>query len=327
MPDLPKGWDAPVIAAAADAEGRILWTSHAHCAATLAASLESLRALPDWSAGDVGITNDVYHGSSHPTEISAATPLMAGSGIIGWTLLRTDVPDIGGWELGSYTPRALDIWSEGGRIVPAKAFLKGQPRREVLELLELNSRTPRLNRTIVTALCRAAIARPKPAALPAKEEIPSIAGSREGSASLRSPDAEPLTLKVQIRQAGARLKVSFPDLPAPAQSPLNATRAITLDAIASGIAAALRIDGTGLHRLIDLELADDTLLSAARRKPAGWARAMTGAALFQAVGDALGAHNAPPPERDPHLDRATGRLDPARAQFVQTLERGLQEWN
>ncbi len=318
MADLVKGWDAPVISAAADAEGRIVATSYAPAAASLAACLDSLRALPEWSAGDVAITNDVYYGSSHPTEITAAAPVIQGGRIIGWTLLRTDLPDIGGWELGSYSPQALDIWSEGARIVPAKAFLKGKPRREVLELLELNSRTPRLNRAIATALCGAALA--TPAAAPAAAEPAVTVPQLEGEASFAT-----LTLRVQIRQQGRRLAVSFPGLPPPAQTPWNATRAITTDAVAGALGAALRLnarDAAAVHRSIDLDLPEDTLLSSVRRRPAGWARAMTGGAIFQAICGALGRQGEKRPDRDPHFDAVSGRLLPARADYIRNLERG-----
>lgn len=302
MPELVKGWDAPVITATADAQGLV--NAPVDCAATLAACLDNFRKLGDWNEGDVAITTDVYHGSSHPTELTAATPVMQAGRIAGWKLARTHLPDLGGWELGSYTPRAMDIWAEAARIVPAKAFLKGQPRREVLELLELNSRTPKGNRAIVTALCRKLLCESLACANMASGQ----ATDREGEAVLRAPGVEPLTLKVRVRKTGDRFKVSFPDLPGPSEAPLNATRAMTMDAVSSALGVP--------HRHIDLDLADETLLTAMRRRPVAWARALVGEALSKALG-------APFQSRDPHFDPQTGRLKAARAQYIQTWERGL----
>lgn len=337
----PAKWDAPLFAAAACADGRIAAASDPVFAGSLAECLRALRAaFPEWRAGDVAITNDVYHGSTHPTEVTAAAPVMEGGRPVAWALVRTDIADIGGWDLGAYSPRALDIWSEGARIVPAKAFREGRPRREVLELLQLNSRTPRLNLACVSALGAAALALVR-ALAPMVSGLPALADAAderarasvgrvergEGRSTLRAPGAKALSLQVRIVPKRSRLAVSFPGLPPAAQVPLNATRAITLDSIVAGIGARLRIEpqaAAALHRLVDLELADDSLLSAVRRCPAGWARALTGRALYQAACDALGAAaGATPPERDPHFDAASGRLAQERRAYIESIERGM----
>lgn len=302
MPELVKGWDAPVITATADSQGVV--SAAADCAATLAACLDNFRKLGDWNEGDVAITTDVYHGSSHPSEVTAATPVMQAGRIAGWKLARTHLPDLGGWDLGAYSPRAMDIWAEAARIVPAKAFLKGQPRREVLELLELNSRTPKANRAIVTALGRKLLSE----SFAATAHAGTQPKDRDGEAVLRAPGVEPLTLNVRVRKAGERVRVSFPELPPPSLAPLNATRAMTLDAISAALGVS--------YRLIDVDLADGTLLTATRRSPVAWARALVGEALSKALG-------SPFRSRDPHFDPQTGKLTAARAQYIQTWERGL----
>lgn len=338
---LPPGWDAASFAAAAAGDGRVASATHPAHAGSFAACLQALRAaFPSWAPGDVAITNDVYHGSTHPTEITAAAPILHADRPVAWALVRTDIADLGGWDLGAYSPRALDIWSEGGRIVPAKAFRGGLPRREVLDMLQLNSRTPRLNLACVSALGSAALGLAR-ALGPAASGLAALADDAEqragaalarvergeGKAAFDAPGGERFSIQVRITPNGSRLALSFPGLPAAAQAPLNATRAITLDAVAAAIAATLRIEAqaaTALHRLIDLELADDRLLSAVRRRPAGWARAMTGRAVFRAACDALGASgDSGWPERDPHLDPASGRLAEARRRQVEALERGM----
>jgi N-methylhydantoinase B/oxoprolinase/acetone carboxylase alpha subunit len=339
--ELPAQWDARFVAAAACADGRIAAASDSGCTASLAACLQALRtAVPDCRPGDVLITNDVYSGSTHPTELTAATPLAHGGGVAGWAMARIELPDLGGWDLGGYSPRALDIWSEAARIVPAIVFRGGKPRREVLDMLQLNSRTPRLNLACVGSLSHALLGMAS-ALAPAAAALPSLADAAEeraraalgrveqgqGKAMLSAPGVDPLAISVRFLPGAQRLSVSFPGLPEASQSPLNATRAMTLDALASAIAATLRIDpqaAVALHRLIDLQLAEDRLLSAARRRPAGWARALTAHAVFQAACDALGASGeAGWASRDPHFDAASGRIAAARRKFIEALEQGM----
>ena len=334
---LPAKWDARIAAAAACEDGRIAAATEAVSAGSFAACLRALQsAAGECGAGDVVITNDVYHGSNHPTEVTAATPIVEGGRVRGWAMLRTELADIGGWELGAYSPRALDIWSEGARIVPAKVFRNGAPRREVLDMLQLNSRTPRLNLACVTSLARTALSlagslAPLASTLGAladqseQRAASALARVERGEGKAEVPQAGPLRLR--ITPHGARLSISFPELPAASAAPLNATRAMTLDSIVAGITATLRVDpaaAVALHRLIDLEVAEDRLLSAARRRPAGWARAITGRAVFQATCDALGASgDAGWPARDPHFDPVSGRLSEARRSTIETLERGM----
>jgi N-methylhydantoinase B len=338
---VPAAWDARLAAAAGAADGRLAASTDASCAGSLAHCLKALRdQVGEYGAGDVLVTNDVYHGSTHPTEITAAAPLVRGGCTVAWAVLRSDLPDIGGWEMGGYSPRSLDIWSDGARIVPARAFRAGAPRREVLDMLQLNSRTPRLNLACVTALGRAALglADTLSGMASALSALADSADARaravlvrvergQGKAPLRAPGTPELTIGVKLEPRGGRLAVSFPGLPAASTVPLNATPAMTLDWISAAVAATLRIESpaaVALHRLVDLELAPERLLSASRRRPAGWARALTGAAVFRAACDALGASGGEPrASADPHFDAAAGRLAAARCAAIEAIERGL----
>jgi N-methylhydantoinase B/oxoprolinase/acetone carboxylase alpha subunit len=73
-----------------------------------------------------------------------------------WVVLRAFIPDLGGWELGGYSPQALDRWAEGARIEAVKVAAAGKYRREVTETIALNSRTPRLTLRCIRALVDAA---------------------------------------------------------------------------------------------------------------------------------------------------------------------------
>src|SRR5690606_15484007 len=63
---------------------------------------------------------------------------------------------LGGWMIGGYSPQAVDRWAEAARFVPAKVLLAGKERRELLDLLQLNSRTPKATKRLALAIAHAA---------------------------------------------------------------------------------------------------------------------------------------------------------------------------
>ena len=154
---LPRKWTRGARAAVMTSDGVVIAATDPFEAASVGAITGSIRSFfgQDWHSGDIALTNDVYNGASHPTEFTAITPLDFGRGynaIRGWLAMRADFPDVGGWDLGGYTLRALDIWSEGVRITPVKLARQGKIRDEVVQILGLNSRTPRLTDACARAI-------------------------------------------------------------------------------------------------------------------------------------------------------------------------------
>src|SRR5262245_35947710 len=157
--NLPPAWNRRPRAALASPEGIIVAASEPCEAISMQELVHGMRAFfgDDWNAGDVALTNDVYSGASHATEFAALAPLFRPDGDLqGWLGIRALFPDVGGWDLGSYSLRALDIWSEGVRIVPVKLARQGVARREIIQILRLNSRTPHLTEACARSLLAAA---------------------------------------------------------------------------------------------------------------------------------------------------------------------------
>lgn len=298
---VPRAWDAPVAAAFAEQDGRVAVTTDPGCMASLARTVAVLADYFDgeWAAGDVAITNDVFAGNALATEFTAIAPGPAG----GWCAVRAEVPDIGGWSLGGRAPQALDTWSEGARIAPVKLSTTQGLRREVRQIVMLNSRTPRLNDACMRAF-HASIshltASPAPGApeggpppTPVRDLLRPLSG-REFRAAVPMPlpfgDETAVAFETEIRLRGDRLTVSFPNAPPLSPLPVNATRWITADAVNRAIAACFALDSrsaTALAAWIEIEVADGGLLAARWPATVGFGRAVAGRAVFLAVLEAL----------------------------------------
>ena len=96
-------------------------------------------------------------GAVNACEIIAVAPVHSSDGLVGWSVVRGRVPDFGGWEPGGYSPQAVDRWAEGARIEPVKLIANGNYRREVTDLLRLNSRTPATTLRNIQQLAKAAV--------------------------------------------------------------------------------------------------------------------------------------------------------------------------
>ena len=346
-------------AAIAGPGGEILNASDPGSAASAAATLVSVKAFfgEDWSDGDVAITNDVYLGAAHPTEFTAITPLYSAGRPAGWLLGRADFPDVGGWDLGGYTRRALDIWAEGVRIVPVKLVQGGRVRREMVEILRLNSRTARLSEACALALAAAARTtlhewQRSPVSAPdifeghAQERRDLNAAAVASRLAALAPGAgvgrsriagvEPaLAIECRVEIADRAIRVSFPAAPPPREQSINATRHLVTDAVISAVARHLACDNAatlGLLGACTVQVPTHTILDTGRSLPVGHARLTTCRAVEDAVGQALTALGiAASPARalrteevPPAVDAQTGTLSADRQRILRQLEAQLE---
>jgi N-methylhydantoinase B len=97
----------------------------------------------DIHKGDVFLLNDPYHGGNHLPDLTAFVPVFEGERARFWSINRAHQSDIGGATHGAYNAAATEIWQEGIRITPLKLYDRGEPRRDVLEMLATNVRHPR----------------------------------------------------------------------------------------------------------------------------------------------------------------------------------------
>ena len=355
----PRGWAQPVSASVLGADGTLFAT---HGSATPVSSAAAVAAVAEkfpggLALGDVVLTNDIWSGSHHPTEFVMLSPVTdTGGEIAGWAELRGAAPDVGGWELGSYTPRAFDAWAEGVRLVPFLVYIGGAERREARGILELNSRTPELGRAFVRALAQSAVeaarilsegewaqakSRAEARLSAAETEIRGrLAGLAQAKGTARVETAVPgpedgrICLDVELSLTDQGLALAFQNTPDRQPQSVNVSETITRDAALLAIGAALTVAGQDLEALkalVDLDVPAGSLLAAPNGSPVGYGPFTTCRTVFEAVLEAavdLGFPEAgvetPLRFRAPeHLDAATGTVGSNWAAKLRDIERRL----
>lgn len=99
----------------------------------------------DVAPGDVFLMNDPYvAGGNHLPDWVVATPVFVGGRLVAYACDRAHQSDIGGGAPGTYNGEATEIFHEGIRLPPLRIVEKGDVRRDVWQMLLLNSRTPEL---------------------------------------------------------------------------------------------------------------------------------------------------------------------------------------
>src|ERR1700681_4304222 len=99
----------------------------------------------DIHPGDVFILNDPYDaGGNHLPDWTVIRPVFARDLLVAFTANRAPNSAIGGGAAGTSNAAATEILHEGVRLPVMKLVAAGQPRRDLMRLLRLNSRTPDL---------------------------------------------------------------------------------------------------------------------------------------------------------------------------------------
>jgi N-methylhydantoinase B len=99
----------------------------------------------DINPGDVFILNDPYEaGGNHLPDWTVIRPVFVRDLLVAFTANRAHQSDIGGGAAGTYNAAATEIFHEGIRLPVMKLIAAGEPRRDVMRMLYLNSRTPDL---------------------------------------------------------------------------------------------------------------------------------------------------------------------------------------
>ena len=92
--------------------------------------------------GDVLVANDPYHGGGHLPDYNVFAPVVVDGQLVLIVSIQCHHADTGGGMPGGYNAEALDIWAEGVRFPAVKVFDRGQERRDVMYLMQVNNRTP-----------------------------------------------------------------------------------------------------------------------------------------------------------------------------------------
>jgi N-methylhydantoinase B/oxoprolinase/acetone carboxylase alpha subunit len=182
-----------------------------------------------WQRGDVALTNDPFGGGTVVTEFTIVSDAV---------VVRVRLPDVGGFHMGGLAPEAFDVWGEGARFTPLRVATAGAPRREALDLITLNSRTPRLVRGALDAILQVC-AGPPEESVNGGQLSP---GEYNAEVAIEAPLAVAPVVRVKMtvgEQIEIDLSGSDPQVPAPLNSTASHTRDCCLAAL---VDAGLRPD-------------------------------------------------------------------------------------
>jgi len=107
---------------------------------------EAIEVTKDAEEGDVFISNDPEGTkglATHLSDVYIWKPYFYNGELFGYGLTFCHVADIGGGVPASILPSNNEVFQEGIVIPPMKLFSKGALRRDVINLIERNTRTPK----------------------------------------------------------------------------------------------------------------------------------------------------------------------------------------
>lgn len=92
-----------------------------------------------WNPGDVVITNDPWIGSGHLQDISMIAPIFSRAGdLVAFSGVVAHPPDMG----GRWTAENREIYEEGLQIPICKLMRRGEPNKDVFNIIRRNVRVP-----------------------------------------------------------------------------------------------------------------------------------------------------------------------------------------
>jgi N-methylhydantoinase B len=90
--------------------------------------------------GDVFVTNDPWYGTGHLNDFTVVTPTFLDGHAVALFAATVHVVDVGGLGFG---PDGREVFEEGINIPILPLFTRGEPNRQLFEILGINGREPR----------------------------------------------------------------------------------------------------------------------------------------------------------------------------------------
>lgn len=90
--------------------------------------------------GDVIVHNDVYEGGNQTHDVGIYKPVFYQDELVGWTVSKGHLSDLGGATAGGYNPQHTEVWQEAIRIPGLKIVKKGKIIPDVWKMLFANTR-------------------------------------------------------------------------------------------------------------------------------------------------------------------------------------------
>lgn len=97
----------------------------------------------NFKPGDGIIVNDPHMGGTHLPDVTLVSPLFFGSKLFGYVANMAHHQDVGGMTPGSVPGNSTEIHQEGLIIPPTKLLEDGRIRKDILDLILSNVRSPR----------------------------------------------------------------------------------------------------------------------------------------------------------------------------------------
>jgi N-methylhydantoinase B len=94
--------------------------------------------LDKMDPGDILLTNDAYTTGSHLNHMTFTVPIFHDGKVVAFSSCMAHWPDVGGTLSGVTT----DIYSEGLQMPIVKAYRKGEPNPEIMDIIRTNVRVP-----------------------------------------------------------------------------------------------------------------------------------------------------------------------------------------
>lgn len=104
--------------------------------------IDKARADGDLSDGDVYLFNDPYEGGTHLSDFKLVRPVFHHGELFCYLASVGHWHDVGGNVPGNYNPVATESFQEGMLIPPVKLFVAGELRRDIVDIVQANSRLP-----------------------------------------------------------------------------------------------------------------------------------------------------------------------------------------
>jgi N-methylhydantoinase B len=105
-------------------------------------TIEKARRDGGLADGDVYIFNDPYDGGTHLSDFKLVRPFFRVGRLYCYLASVGHWHDVGGNVPGNYNPAATESFQEGMLIPPVKLYEKGALRRDIVDILQANSRLP-----------------------------------------------------------------------------------------------------------------------------------------------------------------------------------------
>ncbi len=135
-------------AAIFDAHGRVVAQAH-HVPIHLGSMIGAIEFIRDRFGaegirpGDMFIANDPYNGGgTHLPDMNIVAPVFREDEIVAFIACIAHHADVGGMVPGSESSACENIFQEGLRLPAVRIMHEGEIRRDIVEIILLNSRTP-----------------------------------------------------------------------------------------------------------------------------------------------------------------------------------------